>query len=189
MPCFNPNAAFAEGIILGRLLAGYGELEMEMCACLIAVEYQFDSPVREIFGKPGAEKRIKLAKKLLMNDFTNAGLQAGLAEALGDMDWCREIRNQYAHCQWFWTSQDGLCFVNLESLARQSTPITQLTSARFPVSAALLTEQEDFFFYVKCCFKHLSDAYKDWDRKQTAPRKPSYVFPKPSKVARPILHN
>jgi hypothetical protein len=35
MPCFQPNQAFSEGVILGRLLAGYGELELTMCACLI----------------------------------------------------------------------------------------------------------------------------------------------------------
>jgi hypothetical protein len=43
------------------------------------------------------------------------------------MDWCRQIRNQYAHCQWYWTAHEGLCFVDLEAVAKQVTPITELT--------------------------------------------------------------
>ena len=37
MPCFlkDHNQAYEEGVIVGRLLAGYGELEMAMCACII----------------------------------------------------------------------------------------------------------------------------------------------------------
>src|SRR5271156_2709060 len=103
MPCFGPKQAFAEGILLGRLLAGYGELEMSMCACLVAVENILDVPIRKIFGSRGAEDRIKKAKKALQTDFANANLLGHLTAALADMDWCRLIRNQYSHCQWFWT--------------------------------------------------------------------------------------
>jgi hypothetical protein len=37
MPCFlkDHNQAYEEGVIVGRLFAGYGELEMAMCACII----------------------------------------------------------------------------------------------------------------------------------------------------------
>jgi hypothetical protein len=51
MPCFKPGQAFDEGVILGRLLTGYGELELGMCSCLIAVEGMFDRPIRTIFGR------------------------------------------------------------------------------------------------------------------------------------------
>jgi hypothetical protein len=48
------------------------------------------------------------------NDEQFLALLAELTEALADLDWCRLIRNQYSHCQWFWTAKDGLCFVNLK---------------------------------------------------------------------------
>jgi hypothetical protein len=51
MPCFKPGQAFDEDVILGRLLTGYGELELGMCSCLIAVEGMFDRPIRTIFGR------------------------------------------------------------------------------------------------------------------------------------------
>ena len=58
MPCFDPTQAQAEGIVIGRLLAGYGEIETQVCMCLIVVEEMIDLPIRTIFGHRGAEKRI-----------------------------------------------------------------------------------------------------------------------------------
>ena len=121
MPCFQPTQAFAEGVTVGRILAGYGELEVCMTDCLIAIEGQFDTPVRTIFKERRAEKRIKIAKRVLMDEYTKAGLARDLTEALDDIDWCRTIRNQYAPCQWYWTKQEGLCFVNSRH-ARKPSP-------------------------------------------------------------------
>src|ERR1700733_7099230 len=146
MPCFQPNQAFAEGVVLGRILAGYGELELTMCECLIEAKRFtnaniLDLPIRDIFGKFGAERRIKVAKKQLLADYTQANLQTELIETLDDMDWCRQIRNQYAHCHWYWTQQEGLCFVNLEELAKQATTIVDPTSGKHAIDVPLLEEQ------------------------------------------------
>jgi hypothetical protein len=62
MPCFGPKQAALEGAILAHLLAGYGELEVCLLGCLVAVEGQMDFPVRELFAKTGAAQRIKRAK-------------------------------------------------------------------------------------------------------------------------------
>jgi hypothetical protein len=189
MPCFGPDQAAAEGSVIGNLLAGYGELEVEMCACLIKVEGQIDLPVREIFSKRGAEERINRARKLLKADYANAGLQTGLVEALDDMDYCREIRNQYAHCQWYWTIDEGLCFVNLEELARQTSPIVYVTHNKRPISLPLLQAQENFFYYVKGRLMNLRDSYQEWDQKRAGRRPSIHVFAKPTKIERPLLHN
>ena len=142
MPCFQPDQAFTEGAVLGRILAGYGELELTMCDCLIATKRHMnanilDLPIRDIFGKRGAEQRIKIAKKSLLAECTKANLQTELIETLEDMEWCRLIRNQYAHCHWYWTQQEGLCFVNLEELAEQPSPIVELMSNRHPIDVPL----------------------------------------------------
>jgi hypothetical protein len=187
MPCFGPSQAHAEGIIIGKLLAGYGEIELEMCGCLIAVEGIYDAPIRKIFTDRGAEKRIKIGKNVLQADFANANLVAELTEALEDMEWCRNIRNQYAHCAWYWTAQEGLCFVNLEELACQPKMILDLTESRRRVDVPLLQKQEEYFWYVKQCFMHLTNAYKAWASKAALPS--SSVYPKPTKIARPPKHN
>jgi hypothetical protein len=192
MPCFVPGQAYDEGIIIGRLLAGYGEIELQMCACLIAIEGIYDIPIREIFTERGAEKRIRNGRKALWQDFAKANLTVDLTEALADMDWCRQIRNQYSHCHWYWTSQEGLCFINLEELAKQPTQILSLTANRHPIDVPLLQRQEEYFWYVKQCFMHLTDAYKAWDQAQTRSwgRRPSIsVYPKPPKIQRPPAHN
>ena len=190
MPCFQPNQAFLEGIILGRLLAGYGELELTMCQCMMATRGgDFDQPIRRVFGERGGEKRIKNARKDLLPDYTQATLQDLLTETLDDLEWCRQIRNQYAHCFWYWTQAEGLCFVNLEELAQQSGAIGTLMANRHPIDAALLGNQEAFFFYVKESFTHLADAYKSWMVKSKMPLRPVYGYPKPDKVGRPTKHN
>jgi hypothetical protein len=190
MPCFDANQAQAEGIIVGRLLAGYGELEVQLCACRIAVEGIYDIPVRELFSVRGESRRLRTAKAALRSDYTRAGLITDLDQALDDLDWCREIRNQYSHCQWYWTSKEGLCFVNLEELAKQPTAILALTAVRHPISLALLNDQEAFFWYVKECLMYLETAYRDWDRLQGLTPGPAiFLYPKPTVVARPPAHN
>jgi hypothetical protein len=189
MPCFGLNQAYAEGVVIGRLLAGYGELEVSMCACLIAVEGTFDPPVRTLFEKRGEKKRIDNAKQALSAEFAKANLLMELTETLDDMDWCREIRNQYSHCQWYWTSHEGLCFVNLEEAANQPAMILALTEDKHPINVALLEKQEEFFWYVKQCFMSLEDAYKTWDRRQAQKPVRSQDYPRPLKLARPPAHN
>jgi hypothetical protein len=192
MPCFKPGQAFDEGIIIGRLLAGYGELELGMCSCLIAVEGMFDRPIRLLFSQRGEKLRMKTAERALKSDYANTGLLDDLMQALESLDWCRQIRNQYSHCHWYWTSQEGLCFVNLEELAQQVTTITDLMANRHSIDVTLLTAQENYFWYVKECFIHLDFAYKAWDQSRgrgegsgLAP----YVYPKPAVQTRPPQYN
>lgn len=52
-------------MIVGRLLAGYGELELQVCACLMMVEAAIDSPIRSLFSIRGAERRIQIGKGAL----------------------------------------------------------------------------------------------------------------------------
>jgi hypothetical protein len=189
MPCFQPTQASTEGALLGRLLAGYGELELTMCACLIAVEGIFDTPIRSIFGSRGAEKRIKCARRLLLPEYSKANLQDELEQALDDMELCRQIRNQYSHCHWYWTQEEGLCFVNLEELATSERQILELMENRHPVDTALLSAQEAFFNYVKESFTHLGSAYRGWLVQQSQPRQSIQVVAKPPNVPRPPKHN
>ena len=62
-----------------------------MCMCLIVVEGIIDIPIRKIFSKRGAERRIETAEKALQADFANVGLSADLTEAMADLDWCRQF--------------------------------------------------------------------------------------------------
>jgi hypothetical protein len=189
MPCFGPHQAEAEGHIVGRILAGYGELEVLMLACLVSIEGQTDLPTGLLFKRMSAEKRIKEAKKTLLPDFKKAGLENEMSEALSDVNWCRKLRNQYAHCQWGWTKPLGLFFVNLEDLAEDPAPIVKVMNKPLYVDVPLLSEQEAYCNYVREQFMHLQTAYEAWDRKSSTPKLARFIFPKPPKIAGPNFSN
>jgi len=188
MPCFESSQAEEEGKFIGKILAGYGELEVTVLSCLVAVEGQLDLPIRQLFGRMSAERRINLARKRLLPDFTKAGLGAEMKESLRDLDWCRGLRNQYAHCQWGWTSADGLFFANLEQLADQQDRISNVMDQRRYIDVPLLQEQEAYCNYVREFFTYLDTAYRAWDRAKVAVTPPSHIHPKPSTITRPPLH-
>jgi hypothetical protein len=192
MPCFDKGQGLDESTVLARLLAGYGEIELQMCMCLIVVEGDIDTPIRAIFEKTGAERRIKKGRKALRTEYAKAGLLTELAVALADLDWCRQIRNQYSHCQWFWIASRGLCFVNLEELAKQPNIITSVTAKTHRIDVPLLEKQEEYFWYVKQCFMHLETAYRAWNEGQARGGRAgpaSFIYPKPLKIPRPPAHN
>jgi hypothetical protein len=191
MPCFTAEQAPVEGVIVGHLMTGYGELELVMCKCLIAVEGMIDLPIKQLFNIRGAESRIKAARKVMMSDYAKAGLDAYLAKILDDMEWCRKIRNQYAHCHWYWTLKEGLCFVDLEAIAKQPRLIMNLLTEKKQLTFELLKEQHEFFFYVKQSFEHVARLYLDWDRSSSplALKRPISIGAKPQEKTRPPLHN
>ena len=50
--------------------------------------------------------------------FNALGLGREFAEAIGAVDHCRKIRNQFAHCQWDGDGSKSIAFVTLEDLAK-----------------------------------------------------------------------
>ena len=94
---------------------------------------------------------------------------------------------QYAHCQWGWTSADGLFFANLEQLADQQDRISNVMDQRRYIDVPLLQEQEAYCNYVRESFTYLDAAYRAWDRAKVAVTPLSYIHPKPSTITRPAL--
>jgi hypothetical protein len=150
MPCFWPGNAEKEGIIIGRLLTGYGELEFGMCKCLALTipgesNEALNKAVKLLFQTRGEERRIKTADKAMKAPFRAVGLGQAYDETIDDMHWCRKIRNQYSHCHWLYTDSDGLHFINLEDWAKLPSPPPTLTAGRLPVSISLLAELGNLF--------------------------------------------
>ena len=141
-----------EAIIIGHILAGYSELEVELLGCVMGVnKNNVDQAVRALYKDRGEWRRIENAKTIIGPLYIKAGLQREYAQCISDLDHCRLIRNQYAHCQWYYTASEGLCFIDLEGLAKQPTNIAALTPGRLPVDIVLLSNQEQFFKYVQKC--------------------------------------
>jgi hypothetical protein len=184
MPCF--NSAPQEGDLIGRLLAGYGELEREMCDCVVAATNDLDGAIKTLFGVRGEKRRIDMADEMMGTHYDSAGLGPKHQAAIANMHWCREVRNQYAHCQWYYTPEEGLCFIDLEHTAKLLTKILKLTAHRYPIDAALLQRQEDYFHYVRECYWHLAEALRLATGRIN---KRSTAFQWPPVLARPPKHN
>ena len=81
-----------EGKIVGRLLAGYSELEVEMLQCAHGVCGNIDVAVRALYAQRGEAIRIKATRQIIEQPYIAAGLQPKYTATMDDMDWCRQIQ-------------------------------------------------------------------------------------------------
>lgn len=107
-----------EGAIIGRLLAGYTNLEVGLLHCVQVVRDDFDSVLKAMFRTRGESQRIDIADALGRYYYHDHKLGTKFEMAIGAMRHCLRIRNQYAHCVW-WDDRSGkLSFANLEEIAK-----------------------------------------------------------------------
>ncbi len=154
MPAFERHPKEAE--IIGRLLAGYGELEFDLALCAAATMDDKDSAVRVVFRVRGEETRILVTDALMRVKYEDAGLAEPYARAISGMHWCRKLRNQYAHCHWA-DDDKRLRFTNIEKAARSNNRTVGLTIVG--VDLDLLQSQEAFYKYVQDLFHYLYHEY------------------------------
>jgi hypothetical protein len=148
------------GAVIGRLVAGYGELEFDLCQCLAAVWNDEVAAVQEVFKLRGEQKRMETIDKRARPAYARARLEKEYGQAFGAMDWCRKTRNQYAHCHWLTFDRKGLAFVNLEDGAKLSGTSVPLTIC--PIKFGLLRRQELYFMYARACMDYLKYAYDSY---------------------------
>ena len=175
-----------EAEIVARLLAGYREVQFELCHCLAVALgpgagcgkpgcfCAFETAIRVMFGARGEEARVEFVGALAAPKYEAAGVGQVYWEAVADLRYCRQIRNQFAHCRWRETS-NGLGFVDVQE-TQKLTPNS--------IDAPLLAAQRAYFKYVQKCFEHLAVRCGKRPGKST-----TQDFPLPKKLARPPMHN
>ncbi len=150
-----------ETTILGRILSGYGELEMDIAFLLqFALSDDRDVAFKSLFGIRGETPRIDVADNLMRRRYKEVGLGGDYGEAIGSMRHCLKIRNQYAHCHWVRNLACGLCLVNLEEVGCSEAEVDLGALAQKRVSLMLLREQESFFAYTQSMFGYVNYAYR-----------------------------
>ena len=87
-----------EAEIIGRLLAGYGEIEYDLSCCLEAAINDGETARRSMFRVRGEKQRIDVADALMRHKYKDSNLLAEYDEAIAATHSCRKIRNQYSHC-------------------------------------------------------------------------------------------
>ena len=159
-----------EASIVGRLLAGYAELDFQFGLCAEralrkaqhpgypeAVEHQADNrhvALKALYRLRSESSRIQVADALARSEFTYLGLQAPYSDALGAIKHCLKIRNQFAHCHWGTHPEFGLMLTNLEENAEGAGDFT-FESAWRKIDLALLQKQEEYFEYAMRCLEFI----------------------------------
>ena len=176
-----------EGEIIGRLLAGYAELEFELGLCLGLVLGDRDAGLRVMFRERGEERRIRKADKQMRPAYESAGLLEAYSAAIDDFGWCKRTRNRYAHCHWYDTREEGLCFLDLEDWAKGET---SLEFKKYRLNVPLLEQQEAYFRYVQMALWHLFEKFEETADGQCPLRgRPRSLWELPKKLDRPADHN
>ena len=183
-----------ETMILGRLLSGYGELEFDIAFLLqFALGDDRDVAFKSLFGIRGETARIDVADNLMRRRYHALGLGNDYGEAIGAVRHCLKIRNQYAHCHWVRNLAFGLCFVDVEVVARAAPEVDLGALRQKQISLALLREQEAFFAYTQAILGYVNYGYRTaigtmesnpMDR-PVKPRERPFLFNSPDQNAGP----
>jgi hypothetical protein len=155
MPAFAGFPTEAE--IIGRLLAGYTNLEIGLMNCVQVVRLDFDTVLKAMFRARGETARIDIADAFGRHYYDGLKLGTEFAMAISASRYCLRIRNQYAHCAWWDDNSGKLAFANLEDIAKGNAFLNDLlTLPTHHVDVTILTDQENYFVYVDRLFSAIN---------------------------------
>ena len=172
-----------EAALVGKILAGYGEIEFELCSCVAAAQDDLDMVFKAMFRPRGETQRIDIADALGRKRYRASGLEQIFSEAIGDTRYCLKIRNQYSHCTWHDDLTGHLAFVELEEIAAKHEVIDLRALTTKHLDIHTLTEQHNYFRRVINCLTYLN-----FEIRRQAGSVTSHPFRVPQKVRRPLLH-
>ncbi len=77
-----------EGAIIGRLLAGYADLELELCFCVACARDDFDMVFKSMFRSRGETQRVDIADAMGRQEYRALRLGTYFEEAIAGMGFC-----------------------------------------------------------------------------------------------------
>ena len=149
-----------EGEIIGQLIVGYGEMELDLCRCIAAGNDDFNSTLKTMFRQRSEGSRIKFGKTEGLKVYSTLGseLAAAFHEAIEAVKFCLQIRNRYAHWQFYNDEIHGmLALVNVEELAHSTMVIADLSGLTVRhLTKELLQKQQLYFVYARACIEFVN---------------------------------
>jgi hypothetical protein len=141
MAAFRAHPKEAE--VIGRLLAGYGELEFLMALCVAECVGSLSTASRLLFRSRSEEQRISIADAILVPYCDRLKILNEWDKIRRGLSWCKQTRNQFSHCHWLDDGPGGLFFTNIEKAAK--TKIGEAKLVFFHVDVDLLNLHEAYF--------------------------------------------
>ena len=161
--------------VIGRLIMGYGEIELGMLLCVDRVLVDQFSAFRALYRMRSEVNRIEISDAILYPILSDTDLAGYYGTLIGDVRLCKDIRNQYAHSHWIANrAKTKLAFTEFEPVAKSSTS-QEFTF--YPITLELLDRQEAFFIYCIDALYYLGSEMSELleredERKHPKPRRP-----------------
>lgn len=133
-----------EGNIIGRLVVEYGELEWSLCLLSGNVLQDFDISIKTLYRSRGELQRIDLADALIRNKIPSEIKQI-YEQTVAHIRECLKIRNRYAHSNWVHAASNGLCYVDVEELAKKNERIETGDAELYRIDLKIIEDQARFF--------------------------------------------
>lgn len=179
IPCFQKFKA--EGEIIGRLVVGYGDIELDLCNCVAMGIEDFDLALKAMYRPRGESARIEVADTIGRRAYVALGLGQEFDTCLTDLRFCLKLRDRYAHSQLYDDNSGQLAIVVLEEEAKKKTVVKDLTGLTTRhLTKEILRNQELYFLYARACIGYINYEGR-FLRKQFNAR----LYNKPVLVARP----
>jgi len=171
-----------EAAIVGRMVVGFGELEVMTCRVASKANSHPDHVLKMLYGLRSTSARIKSATLLMEPHYAAVDLAEPQTMTMDAVLACLKIRNQYAHCNWADSDpKAGLFFADLQESAKREDWFTSWKHVDVP----LLAKQEAFFsdvrgalLFLEADLEHIRNG---WPR--------NHGLPEPMVLPEPPLHN
>ena len=173
-----------EGIIIGRLLAAYADLELSLFHCVNVTRDDFDTVYKSMFKERGETRRVNMADIFGRQNYHKLGLGTQFEMAISSIRYCLKIRNQYAHCIWYNDYSGSLAFSNLEEGTESDRIVKdfkELTIHHINIDTLVL--QEQYFEYTDSLL-----AWVNYDGRRVAGKPSTPQQPAPKQLKQPPLY-
>ena len=173
-----------EGVIIGRLLAAYADLELSLFHCVNVTRDDFDTVYKAMFKERGETRRINMADIFGRQNYHKLGLGTHFEMAISSIRYCLKIRNQYAHCIWYDDYSGSLAFTNLEEITESNSIVQDLKDLTIRhIDVATLVQQEQYFEYTDSFL-----AWVNFEGRRVAGKPSTPQQPAPKQIERPSLY-
>ena len=145
LPAFHKYPKEAE--IIGRLVAGYSEIELALLNCVANTTGDFNTTLKVMFTHRFQDVRVQMADILARQIFNDTSLKQKYEASISCIRCCQKIRNQYAHCYFYDDNLGTLAFIDdLQKIAQKNKVTKDFSDTEVKyLPLGILEKQESFF--------------------------------------------